>query len=82
MFCACLFVLTNARVAPVAQIGSSLMLFGAYVDGTNGLSDVNSIFALFTSLNEDFGAYVKTAMWDPVFHKMRNESERREGANP
>ena len=35
-----------------------------------------------SGLNEDFGAYVKTAMWDPVFHKMRNEDERREGANP
>ena len=35
-----------------------------------------------SGLNEDFGAYVKTAMWDPVFHKMRNENERREGANP
>ena len=35
-------------MTPVVQIGSSLMLFGAYVDGTNGLSDVNGIFALFT----------------------------------
>jgi len=35
-----------------------------------------------SGLNEDFGAYVKTTMWDPVFHKMRNEDERREGANP
>ena len=35
-----------------------------------------------SGLNEDLGAYVKTSMWDPVFHKMRNESERREGANP
>ena len=35
-----------------------------------------------SGLNEDFGAYVKTHMWDPVFHKMNNESGRGEGANP
>ena len=28
-------------MTPVARIGSSFMLFCAYVDGTNGLSDVN-----------------------------------------
>ena len=33
-------------------------------------------------LNEDMGAYVKTTMWNPVFHRMDN-SERGEGrANP
>ena len=35
-----------------------------------------------SGLNEDFGAYVKTHMWDPVFHKMNNESGRGRGANP
>ena len=35
-----------------------------------------------SGLNEDLGAYVKTHMWDPVFHKMNNESGRGEGANP
>ena len=35
-----------------------------------------------SGVNEVFGAYVKTTIWDPVFHKMRNEDERREEANP
>ena len=33
-------------------------------------------------LNEDFGAYVKTTMWNPVFNKMRNDEGGGEGANP
>ena len=33
-------------------------------------------------LNEDFGAYVKTSMWNPVFHQMGNDERGREGANP
>ena len=24
-------------------------------------------------LNEDYGAYVKTTMWNPVFHRMGND---------
>ena len=35
-----------------------------------------------SGLNEDFGAYVKTTMWDPVFHQMNNDSGVGEGANP
>ena len=26
-----------------------------------------------TGLNEDFGAYVKTSMWNPVFYHMHND---------
>ena len=33
-------------------------------------------------LNEDLGAYVKTSMWNPVFHHMRNDEGGGEGANP
>ena len=35
-----------------------------------------------SGLNEDFGAYVKTTMWNPVFHQMDNDERGREGANP
>ena len=35
-----------------------------------------------SGLNEDYGAYVKTTMWDPVFHRMNNEAGMGEGANP
>ena len=35
-----------------------------------------------SGLNEDLGAYVKTTMWDPVFHQMNNDSGVGEGANP
>ena len=30
-------------------------------------------------LNEDMGAYVKTTMWNPVFHKMRSDDAERGG---
>ena len=33
-------------------------------------------------LNEDMGAYVKTTMWNPVFHKMRNDEGGGRGAHP
>ena len=35
-------------------------------------------------LNEDLGAYVRTSMWNPVFHQMNNEERVGvgEGANP
>ena len=35
-------------------------------------------------LNEDLGAYVRTTMWNPVFHQMDNEDGggAGEGANP
>ena len=33
-------------------------------------------------LNEDMGAYVKTTMWNPVFHKMRSDDAGRGGTNP
>ena len=33
-------------------------------------------------LNEDLGAYVKTHMWNPVFHRMRSDEGGGEGSNP
>ena len=34
------------------------------------------------SLNEDMGAYVKTTMWNPVFHKLHNDEGERRGGPP
>ena len=33
-------------------------------------------------LNEDLGAYVKTTMWNPVFHQLNNDMRGGGGANP
>ena len=33
-------------------------------------------------LNEDLGAYVKTSMWNPVFHHPGNVNGEGEGTNP
>ena len=33
-------------------------------------------------LNEDMGAYVKTSLWNPVFHHMCNDDRGGEGASP
>ena len=33
-------------------------------------------------LNEDLGAYVKTTMWNPVFHRMNNDATGGGGTNP
>ena len=33
-------------------------------------------------LNEDMGAYVKTSLWNPVFHRMNSEDGRGEGTSP
>ena len=33
-------------------------------------------------LDENMGAYVKTSLWNPVFHHMCNDGQGGEGANP
>ena len=33
-------------------------------------------------LNEDMGAYVKTSLWNPVFHHMSNDERGGEGTSP